>query len=232
MLVSTARNLAALLLGAAIFTALPAQITTSTATGTQGTFTVSSTDLANAGQPTFASLVINIGSALYGSNVAKLNDGTTYEAADNLNTTPTLTPMEGSIIIFKFNTSINTQGYNLASIAVLTGSGQGRAGQNFVAYWTPVGSESFNQLFSVNQPTGDIEMRTNTFFDGGGPLATGVGSMAFVFLNTGGAESMYREIDIFGTATGAAQAIPEPSTYATLIGAISLGLVWMRRRKS
>jgi hypothetical protein len=71
--------------------------------------------------------------------------------------------------------------------------------------WAPPGASTYAPLFTVTN-AGDsslAELRTRTMdqpSNGAAPIATGVGSLRFTFLDTnaGSPESMYREIDVFG----------------------------------
>ena len=60
-----------------------------------------------------------------------------------------------------------------------------------------------------------------------GYLATNVAALQFVFNGYENGGTAYREFDVFGVPS----AIPEPSTIATLLGAIALGSVLLARRR-
>ena len=76
-----------------------------------------------------------------------------------------------------------------------------------------------------------IETYTLTAMSDASSLATGVGSLRFTFADaiSSQPESMYREIDVMGSATSA---VPEPSTYAALTGLAVFGFAaYCKRRR-
>jgi hypothetical protein len=205
------------------------------ASAPNGTFPVSSTDLANAGQPTFSSISLTSGLALYGSAVGNLVDGSMYGGSGYTDTAYAFVPSNGSVVTITFDTSLNAAGYDLSTIKVFAGSGafQSRANQNYSVAWAAPGSGTYTNLFSVEAHDygNSIETYTSTAMSDASILVTGVGSLRFTFADTltGGPESMYREIDVMGSATSA---VPEPSTYATVMGVAALGLAAWRRRST
>jgi hypothetical protein len=214
-------------------------ITTTVTNGVNGTFTVSSTDLADNSQATFGSIALNSGSAGFSSSVSSLTDGVMYFSNNPTDTSGTFTPAPGtspSIVTITFNISLNPAGYSLTSIDVYTGSGstQFRSEQNYSVAWAAPGSGTYTPLLSVSNVGANgqfIEVWTHTFDSisgGSASFVTGVGSLQFTFsdTNSGNPESMYREIDVFGAAT----AIPEPARVGIIFSLVSLGLAIWRRR--
>ena len=203
-------------------------ITTTTSAG-NGTFTVSATDLANAGQPSFSSLALASGSAAFGSAPGMLLDGSMYDGSGAQDSTFTFIPSTGGAeLILTFDTTLNPFGYDLSAIDVYTGTGQNRGVQNYTVAFAAPGSSVFTTLYSVDNEgstAGSVEVLTHTVASGGaGLLASGVGSLRFTFRDaTTGAfpESMYRELDVFGVT-----AVPEPSVGALLLlGVATLGMI-------
>lgn len=200
-----------------------ASVIVNSGSGPQGTFAVSSIDRANQGQSTFFTLVQNSGSALFDTNVNGLNDGLIYEAGGN----PTHTglrqfsPSNNSVITLTFDTSINTFGYDITSVVSMTFI-ETRAGQAYdLAYSLVATPSTFVSLTGgdsgslVNRPTSAQEGQV-TIADSTGTIASGVKALRFTFYNSGGNESVFAEIDVFGTAT----IVPEPvlSTFSCLFG--------------
>ena len=212
----------------------------------------STTDLANAGQSTLATTVWSGVSGEYCSSPAELNNGL-YSAAEltggNPNgyvnaasTATTLLATPNSTYTINF-----TGGMNLTSIDVYSAmTGTERAKQNWSLAYRLVGSGSYVNLvdpllsLNVNQTSngnrqGSWFNKVTLTLDASEQLLE-VDSLQFTFLTPvfnsatdGGNSTMlntaYREIDVFGTA------IPEPSTYAMLLGGIAT-LFLIRRRKA
>ena len=207
------------------------------ATGGIGTFTVSGSDLANAGQPTFSSITIeDPGDRAFGSHESMLVNGVVYDASGQGNTVETLTPAAGgAVVTITLDTTTNTLGYDINSIVSLTGTGQGRAQQSYDVAVSQVGSSDFgaSPLFSVRQDNpaqpdlGDGEVQVTTT-DTTGRLATGVDQLRITFFDVGTVEPemMYREFDVFGAPTP----VPEPAALA-LLAPLAYALTARRRRR-
>jgi hypothetical protein len=210
----------------------------------------STTDLANAGQSTLATTVWSGGvSGEYGSSPAELNNGfyapayvpdPNYIVAESTASTLLATP--NSTYTINFN-----GGMNLTSIDVYSAMvGASRAKQNWSLAYSLVGSGSYVDLVGPLLST-KVAQNLNSNRQGAWynkvTLALGaseqlleVDSLRFTFLTpeynlvTDGSNSnmdstAYREIDVFGTA------IPEPSTYAMLLGG-SVALFLIRRLRA
>jgi hypothetical protein len=182
-------------------------------------YTVSSTDLINGMTGTLA------GSALYGSSAVKMTDGIFFEVpSDRGNTAYTLTPANNSTLTYTLGAA-----YNLSSIAFYSasGSGQTRSQQNWTIGYNTDGGASFTTLnlgswmTDVNNISNqNTSVKVSVAFTGA--EMQGIQKLQFTFLDTGvGAETMYREVDVFG-------AVPEPASLALLgLGAMAL----LRRRR-
>lgn len=209
----------------------------------------SSTDLANAGQSTLASAVWSGGaSGDFGSSPAQLNNGLYAPAflpnpafVDAGTTEPTLLATFGSTYTITF-----TGGMNLTSIDVYSAyTSNDRSKQNWSLDYRIAGSGSYTALVA---PDLALNVAQDSNGNRQGPwlnkvtltLATGefdnIDSLRFTFLEpvyneaTDGANSTflptaYREIDVFGAP------IPEPSTYALILGGFAALLMAVRRRR-
>ena len=216
-------------------------------------YNASTTDLANAGQSTLATTVWSGGvSGEYGSSPAELNNGL-YSAAELTGGNPNGYVSAGSTATTLLATpnstyTINfTGGMNLTSIDVYSAmTGTQRAKQNWSLAYSLVGSGSYvdlvGPLLSLNVNQTSNGNRQGAWYNkvtlalGASEQLLEVDSLQFTFLTPeynsatdGGNSTMlntaYREIDVFGTA------IPEPSTYAMLLGG-SVALFLIRRLRA
>jgi hypothetical protein len=202
----------------------------------------STTDLANAGQSTLLNTVWSGGSSgEYGSSPAQLNNGlyapaslpnTIYVNAGTTDSTLLATPDTTYTINF-------TGGMDITSIDIYAAmTGTERAKQNWNLEYRLVGGSYTDLGVVVAQNSNGNRQgawyNKITLTPGTGELLN-VDSLRFTFLEpmynapTDGDNSTmlstgYREIDVFGTA-----AIPEPSTYAMLLGGLAT-LFLIRRR--
>ena len=230
-LITSAKSALVLAAALALMPSLSAQVITYT-TGGAGVYepydnVVSATDAANQGISSFDSLTQTLGSAIYSSNLNILNDGVVYNPGtmnDRGNTVYSFTPSDGSVIEFTFNSAQNVGSINTFA---MSGSGQLRSAQNYGLEYQSGGN--WTSLFSSldtsapgNLNAGNTTTWVNLDFSGfsGGSLAD-VTALRFTFQNVGGNESLYREIDV--------NAVPEPSTYALVLGGIAT-LLLIRRR--
>ena len=216
-------------------------------------YNASTTDLANAGQSTLATTVWSGGvSGEYGSSPAELNNGL-YSAAELTGGNPNGYVSAGSTATTLLATpnstyTINfTGGMNLTSIDVYSAmTGTQRSKQNWSLAYSLVGSGSYvdlvGPLLSLNVNQTSNGNRQGAWYNkvtlalGASEQLLEVDSLQFTFLTPeynsatdGGNSTMlntaYREIDVFGTA------IPEPSTYAMLLGG-SVALFLIRRLRA
>jgi hypothetical protein len=230
-LITSAKSALVLAAALALMPSLSAQVITYT-NGGAGVYepydnVVSATDAANQGISTFGTLTQKAGSAIYSSNLNILNDGVVYNPGtmnDRGNTVYSFTPSDGSVIEFTFNSAQNVGSINTFA---MSGGGQLRSAQNYGLEYQSGGN--WTSLFSsldTSAPGNLNYPQTTTWvnldFSGfaGGSLAN-VTALRFTFQNVGGNESLYREIDV--------NAVPEPSTYALILGGIAT-LLLIRRR--
>ncbi len=206
-----------------------AAVVATAATGANGFFAVSSTDLADASQ---SGTVSFSGSAVFGSAAAKVIDGGVYNPGTPQMTLESLTPSVGSTLILNLATS-SLYGWNLNSIVVLTGVGDlqpGRSDHGYTIALSTDGTTFGTPFINVNDATVSAstggEVRMTIADDASAPLGTGIKAVRFVFANVVGAEteSMFREIDVLGVAS-----VPEPS--AALLGGLGM-LALLRRRRA
>ena len=232
-LITSAKSALVLAAALALMPSLSAQVITYTNGGASVyepyDNVVSATDAANQGISTFGTLTQKAGSAIYGSSLNILNDGivfspVTYGTSDRGNTVYSFTPSDGSVIEFTFNSAQNVGSINTFA---MSGGGQLRSAQNYGLEYQSGGN--WTSLFSsldTSAPGNLNYPQTTTWvnldFSGfaGGSLAN-VTALRFTFQNVGGNESLYREIDV--------NAVPEPSTYALILGGIAT-LLLIRRR--
>lgn len=163
--------------------------------------------------------------------LSRLSDGTlgTFGTYDSYTVMP-----NNVTITFTFDTSINTNGYSLSAIRTFASWDTGRDGQSYtVKYATVSDPTNYLTLHSLTayNPTSSSDTITAVELTASlGSLATNVASLQFVFSGFENGGTAYREFDVIGSATAA---IPEPSTYAAIWGALVLaGTAFIRRRKA
>jgi hypothetical protein len=203
----------------------------------------STTDLANAGQSTLLNTVWSGGSSGESdSSPAQLNNGLYAPAyspdpsyVDAALTTSTLLGTQDTTYTINFN-----GGMDITSIDIYAAmTGTTRAKQNWNLEYRLAGNSFYTDLGVIvaqdsNGNRQGAYYNKITLTPGSGELLN-VDSLRFMFLEpmynpaTDGPNSTmnstgYREIDVFGTA-----AIPEPSTYAMLLGGLAT-LFLIRRR--
>ena len=244
-------SLSSLLLGAALLAVThssQAAIVVSN-TNQSSAFTVSSTDLLQSAGVTHVNLdangnVISDTNSLFAAadsgasaGVSVLTDGAFGPTGTNIEVAAGIRGQQAGAnflsITYTFDTSINSAGYDLESVAVYTGWGDpGRDDVEFnLLYSTVAAPNTFISLTSVNYTGGSTVPANNRSIvssDASPYLATGVASIRFEFPVQENGFVGYRELDVIGSATAA---IPEPSTSAVMLGLGALGLVAMSRRR-
>jgi len=181
----------------------------------------SATDLINAGRSTLASLTLNPGSVQWDTLLVNLNDGMDPGGLGWTGFGPT----DGAVVTAVLNTGTggNAAGYDITSIISLTSNSDGadRISQKYdVAYhvvgggatWTTVSGDA-GATVARAWPYGPIggtggDFRGEMKVTLSGMTLTGVDQLRFTFHNFPNT-AIWREIDVFGTATVAA------SNYAT-----------------
>jgi len=144
-----------------------------------------------------------------GNNFTGLNmrNGTTGTAHENSTANPA-NVMSSGTNDFIFDTSVNTNGYDIAAVVTYSGWTD-RAGQDHTVYYRQVGSTNFVLLASVKNPSpGDGSLREAITNSAGGILASGVNAIRVVVNTT---FYVYREIEVRGTPTAAAVATVVPT---------------------
>ena len=122
------------------------------------------------------------------------------------------------------DTSVNTLGYDITSIAAYSGWIDNRAGQNYSVSFRTVGSATFSPaIITVDEAASGESLVTTVVDNGGALLATGVDAIR-IEVGVNGAVNVWREVDAFGIAT-----IPEPSG-ALLAGMAGMLMLGRRRR--
>ena len=193
---------------------------------------VSSTDLANSDQTTYSSIALTSGSELFASHVAKLVNGLMYGVSGGRDTDEGFSGSDGSAVTITLDTTANTLGYDISSISTYSAYLVARRRvQNYDIAIALVGTPTtFTSLYSVSQSGSGNEYfgyRITTTQDAGdGLLATGVSALRFTVHGGGDDVAVYRELDVFGSATP----VPEPATLA-LLGLGGLGMLLSRKRK-
>ena len=180
---------------------------------------VSGTDLVNAGQPSFSSVVATTGNTVF--PLSQINDGAAGTSGalwvgGNLPTTVT----------FTLNTAISVGGYDLTqirSIAGFTGNGQAQSNQGFELLTKAVGAGSFvshgqfdNVPFTPGSGMPAQASTMTTLTDSTGVIASGVEQVRLVLIDHGYSSgawdgSFYIEVDMDGAPTAAAPVIPVSS---------------------
>lgn len=202
---------------AALATQTSAAVVYSDATGGNGTFSVSSTDLVDASQGGTTSFT----GSLISSSPDKVIDGDVYGGGSTGSTTESLTPVSGSVLTLFLDTSSATLGYDITSIVGLTGVGSsqiGRSDHSYTIALRQVGG-SFVDLITVNDTTTGFEVQGTVSDDGAALLGTGIDAIRFTFGNATSSDgSIYREFDVLGSAT----IIPAPAALPAGLGLLAL----------
>jgi hypothetical protein len=182
-------------------------------TGPMGTFNVANSDLINVGQPTLSALELTSGTATAQGSVSRLNDGIIYNTSD-MGPANAFMPRDGAVVTVILNTSLHPLGYEIKSVVTLTGSLDDRSSQRYdLAYSSVNAPDQFFTLRSdftttvcryAEKQAGEQEARATLRDVEGGLIALGVAKLRFTFRGTmEKPESLYREIDVFGSPTAA-----------------------------
>jgi len=185
--------------------------------GARGTFSVARDDLINAGQPTLTGIELTSNPSPWLTSVRQLNDGDVSYGSDlEEDLKHSFIPSDGAVVTITLNTALHPLGYDIKSIVSLTGSegsqaNQDRSSQKYDVAYSLVGApDQFITLrcdrdATVDRPAYDLQEEQVTLSCGGrnAPIASGVAKLRLTFHNTGSRnpESMYREIDVFGSPT-------------------------------
>jgi len=222
-----------LLMTAALIASSNAAITLNTAGFAVGAPpTVSNTDLGQS-----AAISLSAGGLSNGAVLTSLNDGLTGTPTATDGTNAALDAPD--TVVFTFDTTVNTLGYDITEIFTTAGwntGGGGRANQGYQVDLTYVDGTTATLIAGAHhQPNVPTQFWTTVQFTDssnsvltsvdGSVAATGVASISFDITNNAvpGGIVIFREFDIFGTAT-----IPEPSS--ALLSGLGL-LLFLRRRR-
>ncbi len=198
----------------------------------QGFFAVNNADLINSGSPDLSSST-DTGYAPFTfdsgtSTTAALNDGAlglNYAAGNGALSTGAF-DIDG----VWSSTFILNGGYTINRIETFASWPAARASQAYTVSFRQVGNPTFTPLTTIDFTVNPDQSSKIVISESSGPLAANVDAIRFDFFTaTGGtpsAESVYREIDVFGSAT-----IPEPSSLGLLaLGGAALLLRRVRKR--
>ena len=191
-----------------------------------------------------ASVTSSAGSGFFGTPVSVLVDGQ-FGPASNTGGAATFFPASTQTITFNLNLATAPGGFTIGELDSYSGWDAGRGGQGYsVAFSTAASPTVFIPLFTVTdwnananvgiQPesiisanggdqviAGETSLTSQT-----GVLATNVAAIQYTFDAYDNNGTGYREFDAFGAS------VPEPSTYATLVGTAALGLaLFLRLRR-
>ena len=199
-----------------------------TAQQSSGVFAVAANDLLNGLVPTVSGAAITAREGTSG-NAAVLTNGLFGAANKDGAPGEVVTIDDNTILTYQLNLLAAPGGYSITGINTFSGwNDTGRDEQDFtvqVAYvgalstFVGIGDVVFN--LAGGNPSNIFSQLTNPL---GGPMATNVGAIRFVFGSAENGYIGYREIDVLGIPT-----IPEPAT-ATL-GLLALGGLMLRRRR-
>jgi hypothetical protein len=199
----------------------------------QEAYAVSSTDLINSGSPSLLSET-DVGYTPFSfdggtSTTAALNDGgagTAYFPGNGALSTGAFDGDGSWTSTFFLN-----GGYTINQIETFASWPAQRASQAYDLSVRYVGNSFFTPVTTINLFVASDQSSEITISDDSGPLAVNVDALQFDFFpatGSGAKESVYREIDAFGSPTGL---VPEPSSLGLVaLGGAALLLGRLRKR--
>ena len=170
-------------------------------------YAVSRYDAADVSSGAAAVWSIQSGEGIFGSSLAKINDGKFIaDAANRDNSAECFVPADGTVVSVTF-----PDGADILSVITYaaSGSGQVRSGQNYTLEYAKTNSSEFmplvdylNVLDPQNIDAPSTSTKVSHAFTPG--VLRDVGTLRFTFHNVGAGdgETMYREIDVTTLADG------------------------------
>lgn len=183
----------------------------------QGAYSVSNSDLVNSNSPALLGMT-DTGYTPFSweggtSTTAALNDG--FQGVSYASGNGALGSGAFDLDGIWTTTFYLNGGYNISQIETFASWPEARASQAYTVSIRQVGNLSFTPLTTVDFTVSPDQSSKILIFESGGPLALNVDAIQFdFFVATGPAsakESVYREIDIYGTV------VPEPSAIGILL---------------
>jgi hypothetical protein len=105
----------------------------------------------------------------------------------------------GDYIAYDLESTVNSSGYTISNVTVVSHWGDRRANQYWTVQFRPVGG-SFTDFASVAVPANGTVTKVELADDGGAALANGIDGIRINFANGWNNWAVYREIDIVGSA--------------------------------
>lgn len=232
--------LAGLLIGASSASAVIIQTPYTDTNGTDLTIAnqTSASDLVNTGQATLSLVTANNLVLAFGTNLAAINNGTSWSPMNDL-TNGTADTNEVWDITFDLNLVLAPLGYRITQVDTFTSFGADtssrRASQKYDLQVSLVGNASFSTIASVdfaNALEGGLPVQEArmTITDSLGTIATGVDAVRFVFADPRANlddSAIWRELDVQGEAV----AVPEPSSLSMLAFAFATLFLFVRKQR-
>jgi len=190
-------------------------------------------------QTSLSSVSVSESGEAYNSSVTALYNGS-YGTNDVTDGDSSLSPNALTTVVFQLKTTDanSKNGYDVSKITCLSGYGADRTCQAYDVYVAKDINSTYNLLYSVssslanNTQASDTDVLVTAAGSSGGVIASNVGAIKIVFQDpvADNYVTVYRELDVIGTAS----AIPEPNTLA-LVAAGLIGLLayaWKKGRVS
>ena len=106
--------------------------------------------------------------------------------------------------VYEFDLNASPQGYDISEIRMFSGWMDSRAGQSYTLDYSVVGEDEWINLGTVSELISNGSLLTRTYDAAGGLIASGVDAIRMIQVDTGtvGSGTVFREIDVIGTARG------------------------------
>ena len=201
--------------------------------GNELAYLASASDLINQGSPTFSPPQVvsgytpfTLGGGSGTTTTDAMNNGVIGASNDLSSIAFDLDGVWSST--FNLNTTLNPAGYDVTRIQTISGWSDNRTNQQYQVLYSRVGDGGvFTSLGNFfYRPNSGTDNSTRLTLDIAG--LTQVAAIEFVFaVPDGGTASVYREADVFGSASVRASAVPEPAS----LGAFAAGTLLVLRRR-